>query len=340
MKNLKHLCFIGIVVLLASAMVSCDFVEKPDVPDNIVGYTDDGRALVSLTIGTPGRALTPLRAKGGVDFYEVIFVDGSDVYRASWNYTQVGRIIIPEGEYETVDKAMLFAGRRSDKTLLAIGTIDTPTGGLVDSSVTQIVFALTPLETDINVATPSTSSFQITEPEDTHATAVLTTLPKAKVGNAVYPVFEVPKGVNDIEATFEVKGIVGGVVDYTDGIALPTTPAARVMSTGVIVDSGDSLGLPLITAGAITADLDTGIFTIAGITTPDEIGFAQISIEIPVSAILLTDDVNGVAPITWFIRGGLRNDILDLGATANSLGGAILLGVGGITGYTIIGNLP
>jgi len=36
-------------------------------------------------------------------------------------------------------------------------------------------------------------------------------------------------------------------------------------------------------------------------------------------------------PITWYIRGGLQNGLLDEGAAANSIGGAILLGVGAVT---------
>jgi hypothetical protein len=339
MKTLKHLCFIGIAVLLASAMVSCDFVEKPNVPggDNIVGYTEDGTPLVSLTIGVPtGRALTLPLARAGVDYYEVIFRNGTDYYRASWNYTQKGKIIIPAVTYASATEAILFAGRSSDKTLLAVGLITDPPSGAITLTTTTITFGLTALTTDVK-ADPD-SSFQITEP-DTHLTADLTTanFPKAKVGNAVYPVFMIPENVDGtiidpVEASFEVGGISAA---NNDGIIV--AGAGEVFFTAEIVAS--ELQMPTVSGGTVLPASgpvpDDGLFTIEDILSSNHIGFSRMALRIPVSAISLANDVNGVEPITWYIRGGMINADLDLGSAANSLGGAILLGVGNVNGYLI-----
>ena len=47
----------------------------------------------------------------------------------------------------------------------------------------------------------------------------------------------------------------------------------------------------------------------------------------PISNIMTTDRIS---PMNWFIRGGLENHLPDEGAARNSLGGAILLGIGDV----------
>jgi hypothetical protein len=370
MKILKHLCFIGIVVLLASAMVSCDFVEKPEVPgDNIVGYTEDGRPLISLTIGTGGgRALTTANAKGSLFYYEVVFKDSKDaIYRVSWNYTQQGRIALPADKYDGPGEAILFAGD-SNKTLLAIGEMTFPDDGEISAKTTSITFTLVALETDVsdipghpaipvNIPAPGDpaidavpgSTFKITGPAD-YATylpverdLVDTLLPKAKVRigtvSSYYPVFEVPKGAaapDTISATFEV----GNIADFAEGIVEAGTAKIVAVNVPVESESGDPLGpSPEVGGGTFTADFTTGTFTIADITTTDNSGFVQISIQIPVAAISDTavPAGNGGEPVIWYIRGGSDNQNLDPGKDATrNRGGAILLGVGDISSHTII----
>jgi hypothetical protein len=349
MKTLKHLCFIGIVILFALAMVSCDFVEKPDVPDNVVGYTEDGRAIISLTIATPGRALTQSQAQnGGIDYWEVVFHDNSPgadkYYRASWNWTQTGRINVPTGVTYSLagGSAVLFGGRMSDKTLLAVGIIATGSA-TVTTSTTQISFNMTALTTDVQ-ADPA-SSFKITGPAGyLTGTPIVppATFPKAKVGNAEYPVFRIPVNApanGAITATFAVGGI-------TDNHKILVVEEGKVFLSTDIVESQALVSIPVIGGGiiapaSVTANiLNDGTFNISGITTGNIIGYAKMAIAVPVSAISITEDVSGIGPIKWYIRGGMQNYLLDLGAASNSLGGAILLGVGNVNGYEIIPIWP
>jgi hypothetical protein len=333
MKTLKHLCFIGIAVLLASAMVSCDFVEKPDVSkSNIVGYTEDGTPLLSFKIKTPGRALSTTQAQKGIDYYEVVFYDGLRYYRTAWDWQQTGRIALPAADFGATG-ATLFAGKKADKTLLAVGSILTPpSGNFVGYSGSTIVFQMAALESDVTTATPS---LMITAP-----TATVLPLPKTQVRGDYYPVFKVPEDTASITAQFTVGGITPAIASTiylgpnVSDAALTPPVANRVTFTGESSDNGSGMA-KVSWSGTIapsaTTIPTTGQFTINGISTTADIGFAKMAIEIPVTP--LNPAANA---ITWFIRGGIRNGDLDQGAASSSPdGGAFLLGVGGVTGYTI-----
>jgi hypothetical protein len=331
MKALKHLCFIGIVVLFASAMVSCDFVEKPDVPDNIVGYTEDGRPLISLTIATPGRALTLSQAQTKIDYYEVVFYDNTVTpgkhYRAVWPFTKRGRINIPPVNY--ANNAVLFAGRNSDKTLLAVGVI-APGSANVSTATVTIDFNMTALTTDVT-ATPA-SSFQIMTPGYLTSALTTATFPKERVDGVDYPVYKIPE-----DDPVDARLTVGGILPASR--IMVAEPGGRIWVSGEVTDSRAFVGTPTLSGGTITpaaaAALPDGIINITGLTATGGMGFVKMAIEIPVFAISADNDAYGRAPITWYIRGGLQNEYLDLGATANSQGGTILLGVGNVTGYQI-----
>jgi len=108
-----------IALLLAMVMVSCGVVTAPStVGSNVVGYTDDGRAIVELELERPpveadlgspvesARTLHKLVAEAASDFYEVIFVNtitpnggsaATEVYRTSWAEGTVARLRVPAG---------------------------------------------------------------------------------------------------------------------------------------------------------------------------------------------------------------------------------------------------
>jgi hypothetical protein len=66
-----------------------------------------------------------------------------------------------------------------------------------------------------------------------------------------------------------------------------------------------------------------GIFDLNLVVPPNKSGLSWLAIDIPVRAISADPDINGDI---WHIQGGLKNGDFDLGATKESLGGAILLG--------------
>ncbi|MDR0447957.1 MAG: hypothetical protein LBH07_04750, partial [Treponema sp.] len=82
MKNvvLKRACFIGIAVLFVLAIAACNaFLNPGNQVNEPVHFTEDGRPMVELTIntGANSRAMTQTLAQAAVDYYEVVFYDGT-----------------------------------------------------------------------------------------------------------------------------------------------------------------------------------------------------------------------------------------------------------------------
>jgi len=344
---MKKVFFTILAVLTALAVFSCNGTSLANEPNEPVEYTADGRPLVDLTIGTgnAGRALTQPLAKAGADFYEVTFYDtvGAKYYRASWDFTRNGRIRIPAGDYSDADKAILFAGNYADKTLLAVGIISANDGSLTIGEITpttrSVTFTLEALLTDV-LPSPL-SSFKITAPAGppSYLTSSYTTLnfPKVLFDSKILPMFLVPKDDTTIEATFSIKTTLNDFeADYCPGIYV--VDDGVVYSRGVSSLNGDAPVLVDATISAPEAD-DTMIADIAiTIKTPDEDGLSRIAVSVPVCAIDPGDvPTNAYAePVIWYIRGGLQNGLFDEGAITNSIGGAILLGVGGVSIIDII----
>ena len=167
---MKKAIFAGIAVLLALVIFSC---EGFDPAQRIVGYTDDGRPLIELSIDhTASRALTDTLARAGISFFEVAFYDGTDYYRTSWNRGRSGSIRLPPGVYGlNAEKAILFAGNRRDHTLLAVGllthidgeacTKGTDASLTINLYTTRLTFTLLPLLTDVKP--DPTSTFKLTD---------------------------------------------------------------------------------------------------------------------------------------------------------------------------------
>jgi len=404
---MKKAIFATITVLLALVIVTCDaFPPAPESNNNIVGYTDDGRPLIELSIGInrSGRALTLDLAKGGVDYYEVAFQDPtnpSKVYRTSWDYTRTGRISIPPGDYGNnvaiatapVIKAILFAGRYDDKTLLAVGALSsigsTAVSGnnaVITPSTTQVTFTLKELENDVN-DDPATSTFQITGPIATAITNdgganwiyvptssvnystgnISSSIPHVNLNSKEYPIFMIPHDYTN-HLTDDYDGTTGDVF-ATDGKITATYAISVPYSWGVIITEAKTLskgyfygadkGVVLDVDFAnvtIVSGTDFSVFQAVETKTPvvapnatsnpggffeleidtDGVdpGLSRLSLEIAVKA-LKNDTTNDSAALTWYIRGGMSNNLLDEGATENSLGGAVLLGVGPVDAFGI-----
>jgi len=361
---MKKVAYFAITALLALAVFSCDFAPNGIEPRS-VEYTEDGRELVSLTIGKPNisRALTAELAKAGVDFYEVAFVSGATTYRASWDWTQTGRIKIPSGAYATPSAAILFAGRYSDMTLLAVGSITKTTIGTADTTVTasatigstttSVTFTLVPLVTDVKGS--ATSSFLITAPT-THATATVYAgatpppFPHAKFGTRDIPIFLIPDTGNTTTASFNLflgtANAAGTALFGTYSASILVQADSKVKVAGVssleygysppvlldITSSGTKITAP-VAAGAVAlpSEIELSLIPDASLSALLNNGICKIAIEIPVVAINTNQ-----FPHTWYVRGGLQNGLYDQGAAQQSTGGAILIGVGDITDGLVI----
>jgi len=346
--------YFAITMLLALAVFSCDFI--PNAPDSEpIEYTADGRALVSLTIGKPNmsKALTAELARPGIDFYEVAFTDGAKIYRASWDYTQTGKIKVPTGNYDGAAKAVLFAGRYSDMTLLAVGKITYVDSTAISNAVNitsatkSVTFALFPLVTDVNgkIQTGSdVSSFQILTPTegdaddpDEYKTIVkyaTKELPYAKLGNKNFPIFLIP---NDALATASFGLALGGSASFTDyNAAIRVLPGSscKLYAAGVAYDDNPPVVLEMTSSKIVSPYTSTGTVQLPATIDMEliaknasENGICKIAIEVAVVALGTTE-----APHTWYVRGGLQNGLYDEGATLQSTGGSILIGIGNITG--------
>jgi len=141
---MKKQIFAGIVVLLVMFFVTCDdFIpfgpteEKVEYTD--VEYSEDGSTITvyldgkSVPVTKAQRAITRDLAKMAYDYFEVVFVGtgGAIVARAQWELGQSAGISgverdidykwDPAGKVDEV--ALMFVGRKDDKTLLGVGQI-------------------------------------------------------------------------------------------------------------------------------------------------------------------------------------------------------------------------
>jgi len=286
---------------------------------------DDGMA--HLTINPQrSRALTGTLALAGTDYYEVAFNAGTTVYRTSFEAGKTGRITIPPGTYANEEDAILFAGDKTDRTLLGVGKLTSPAGGVILSTTTSVTFEVYPLTNSIT-NNPATTTFSI---DSSPSTATAT------INNITYPLFKVPKS-DSVEASYTVKCTQSaGTPPYNNYKGVKINGTGTVNSNGAGLMRGDDFIGVGVTNGTITPVYDTvaypsftptdcvgpeGKFKIEFVTGSED-GLTKITVAVPVSALSTVD-----SPPIWYIRGGLTQQ-LDQGAATNHAGGGILIEVG------------
>ena len=341
----------GIAALLALAVLSCTGAPEEDH----TRYTPDGRPLVELAVGTgdTGRALNDTLAAAGINFYEVAFFDGTYYYRTSWSRGRSGRLFVPAFNYAAAGNAILFAGQRADDdyTLLAVGLL-TSVDGLPGADITlttqTVTFTLVPLLTDVKA--DASSGFQITSPSGFETASVAAPFPLFPLNPTSpggpprnVPLFRIPEFNDTIEAAFALS-LPGGLIfsNYQDGIyaAGPGRVENLIPLLGnppLVEDFPNFHKLDItITSPASGGTLPNNLILFE-IATPDVpyAFYSRMFFEIPVNAIENGASTDGIQPLTWHIRGGLINDVYDEGAAVNSLGGAIVLGIGAVAFHTL-----
>jgi len=305
---MKKAFFALLAVLFTLTVVTCDINPPAEQGKaNIIYDENDQPWGVNLTIsaGTDDRAMTAGIAKLMVNYYEVAFKSGSQIYRTSWRAGETGKLAVPFGDYDTADpsaadSAIIFAGRYETKTLLAVGLL---TSGPIDSDAANVTFTLTPLTTDVS------TSFEITDGPD--APPYSSTI--VHNGDTI-PLFYVkPNTTNEATLT------IGGISSCGDGIFIQT-PSLSTSSVTSSSGLGFTLGTPVISPA--TGAVSTGVFEFAldvpAIAAPATSGLSSLSFDIPVRAL---DQGSGDI---WHILGGFKNAEFDLGATTHSLGGTLL----------------
>jgi hypothetical protein len=387
---MKRKIFAAFAVLLVVMLATCDLLE-PDTRDNEPLFTPDGRPMVRLSIGVgnngASRAISSAQdpetfVNTANGYYEVAFLDPESpyttIYRAAWDGNKSGTIAVPMGDYTGATKAILFAGRKSDKTLLAIGEISEidniplgslsslgPAGAVDDvaeifADTESVTFKMYALESGVTV-NKATSSFVIAGPK------------KASPGNVDFT-------AKDIKSYQSGKGFVFTIPDYDYADSEDDSAAADSsfldfdtnivglykVKYGTTVNDGSLFGGVMVTSNTWvysvnyskssdpTVDFETR-FPTQGKTVPIKSGYGEFYFNIDLSSLSVNEEglhkvwievpVNAIGsdttrttPVDWYIRGGLDNEELDGGVAATSEGGAFLLNVGGLNILNINNN--
>jgi len=313
------------------------------------------------------RALSLPLAKAATDFYEVVFHDGSgtgELYRRNFRDGQTIRMTVPDGNYNNVagsNFAYMFAGRNDGKTLLAVGKIrhvlykddtyddGTPGDFAIDDNAKIVTFELEPLETDLTGRHNNGYSFEswdnsnASHPPENYAYVQGKSVLSAKVNGQNVPVFTIPE--NKV-----TNGFIYVWSSYPNAVkAWPVGSNYKFFDTSGFFEQGVKAPMAKVTVDfQSSVDYENNpeayegtaalLFPIT-MDAEDKDGLAVFTYEIPVYNYSdAASESGGPAATQWFVRGGLSNNLYDLGPANDSQGGKIVLGIGDLSDIKIIGT--
>jgi len=359
---MKKTVFALFAVLLVLSLATCDLLEVPQAAKSV---NEDGQVMKTITIKVEGvgvpRALNKTNATtagpGAADYYEVVFKSGTKYYEVAWDDTDgSATITIPIANYaNTGNDAILFAGLKSNKTLLGVGTISTTVGGAgagsnsnVTAATTGVTFTVTALTNGIsNIAASST--FKITGPTNdvVHGRNYATTATGNTPAIAVGPIFPIP-GVESGTAYSNPTSAAGGditaeysvTIPHNSGVILQAawsiTPVILSPWPGPEAAAGGGAVAYTPTAKTNNAALSaTTVFDFSiNVSAVTSDGLCAFTIDAPVRALSSTatyENSNAQTPFVWHIRGGTDNANADDGS---GTGAAVVLAVGTHANFT------
>ena len=399
----------GLAILLALSLVTCEMAplgggsggSEAELGYTDVVYSKDGRSLTlyldGATVPETGasRALTRDLALAGHDYFEVVFyhkeASGSaQVARASWEIgeragiknvprTISGITYSATGPAATVDTtanagdgsfAVLFVGRKTDRTLLAIGKLTTDP---VQTTTTSVTFEIQALDAGLRFPTSTAEDaaaydtfLTSSDSAATNVSAANTVLKKATVNvgssSLQFPAYVIPdnqsraatyalRTAQDVTAT-PIAGITA-LASYLLGVRTPiidtVAPNLSIMAKITIpprfpVGGGLYKGFDTPYAEETRVNI-TGLSLGNGLPNPIAMsivtadytsankdgGVCSLTFSIPVYAITAMSQT-GVDPhIVWNVRPGFGTSAYDLDDGYRGTGGAILLAVGTTT---------
>ena len=236
-----------VVLSLAFVFVSCkDFAllgerGDPDAPD--VRWTEDWKFITvyldeSYLLPKPkytyyeksedeeaaGRAMTADTARMGYSFFEVFFYCDGRIEHTAW---EIGKRALVTTVYRTdsgVDysgtsvpntgiagaagqAALIFAGRKNDKTLLAVGkvySVDDVPGTIIKSDSSYVTFQLFALTGGVSYE-PKYSSFLTAYDTSRPVGADNTLTMEADIGGRRFPLYKLPQGKAAVNAEYTFK---------------------------------------------------------------------------------------------------------------------------------------
>jgi len=385
----QKLVFYAVLAVLAIFLFACkpfasgDYDESgvDEITYTDVVYSQDGKSLTIYLEGTvpvtrsQSRALSLKLAKLGHDFFEVAFAYKNDIgqltiARAAWETGQAAGVT---GVYRTesgVDysnvrnvggmsngqaSAVIFAGKKSDKTLLAVGRLMAVDGiGSINPPVSPpnittatrtVTFAVDALEGGTGFDTAS-STFLTAAKDNTSpyndVSAGNTNLSSILIARNPTPVYIFPAVTGrTTAATYTINGIGGylnGIILAGPAVATETIPR-HPLGNGSHDDFTLGIGLETSTVISVTTNQIAGnVFNnVVGFdfTTADAIAddgtIGAFYFEIPVYPLSAL-----ASPGTWYIRPGYDSFLLDLDGGVRGTGGAVLYGIGDL-GYMAYG---
>jgi hypothetical protein len=345
-------------------------------PDEII-YTDvvyspDGKSVTIYLDGATvpvtnrqSRALSRELAIAGHDYFEVAFYTGSQIVRATWElnkYAYVSGSALRGVTYDHLSTnippshaghgaAILFVGKKTDKTLLAVGKLSAVNNGSGDipsttiaANTVSITFSVAALESSAETATsrgqpgfrtdnsPQSVDFQF---EKNGKTFHMFKLKEGSSGGAI------------TNAYYEFYTVVEDFSDYYNGIRVAGPGSYGKRQPRYPTPDGKFQDLPVL------LDTNTVIMPVNNTTTdlafdnPIHVQFNTAStvkgsvfafvFEIPVYP-LINDDGRRTKGDWWYIRASYDSYWLDLDDGAGGAGGAVLIGTGepdSISGYKI-----
>jgi hypothetical protein len=295
-----------LVVALAGACVSpFEGFEPP------AEYDAQGRRLVTVTIDleNASRAVNTAVAKAYIDFYEVVFENGTEYYSATLKRGAGRRLSlrVPAGVYN----AYLYAGHledNGDAVLLAQSNAIT---GQDTASNLSWDFTLTALNLGIGSGNQSHTNDSI------YVAEALSPNTGLNIGNSG----GVPYFVVDSSTT------------HTVTVTIKTTVLNSVKYSN---DSVDIKAIPPVDGVDITISPDyaaNGSFGAEIAVTGGAKGVSNIGFDVTVALKSLTRS-NGLDPVRWHIRNGLDVEQLDIGVsdiTSKNIGAGTSFAFGDIT---------
>jgi len=330
---------------------SAEDVVYDDTWRYITLYLDG--AVISVSNGSKqtrqadnARAMTADSARRGFDYFEVVFYYGEElVAKSSW---EIGKRAFVNGVYTGsggIDYsatstasgkgcAVLFAGRKTDKTLLAVGKLvsvdDEPTTVITDKS-TLITFELAALKAGAAV-----------EKEKSSFKAEKANIIKAQIGARWFPLYILPGKETDIKAEYYFE-LDGNWNDFNNSIITTTGGKAETREVRYPAGSGkywypkyaidDKTKVVMTNNQGTTALQNPVTFSIDTSQTvnpvKEENGLCSLIFEIPVYP------VSKSAADHWFIRPAYASyhynidngNIEEKLITEVNIGGAVLIGV-------------
>jgi hypothetical protein len=301
------------------------------------------------------RALNKELAQAGHDYFEVVFKQGTNIARAAWELGNAALIKdVPHGFYDDTgdntgdpdaSKAILFVGRKSDKTLLAIGLLTAVDGGgfTIGPTSKTATFTVAALQAGTTFV-EGTSSF-LTGSATVPGTASVANTNIEDAENPPldkFPMYKIPPGETAVAASYSIACVSpADIDDYVAGIRVAKAPSpiqVKIPRYGKGGGLSFELKPPYATSTVITyttndaagAFSKTTEFDIDTDGTNNE-GVIAFTFSIPVYAIDGGASTTGVNPITWQVSPSFGSSRFDLDDGTGSLGGSILLGIGSVS---------